>query len=93
MREKMTPKERFLGILQGKEVDRLFVSPLILNFASRSLGLKIRDFCTNGKTWATPTLPASKIPPRRRLHLFSTTSTVAEAMGTKMHFPEDDSAG
>ena len=88
--EKMTPKERFLGILQGKEVDRLLVSPLILNFASRSLGLKIRDFCTNGKNMGDANVACFKKYRHDVVYIFSTTSTVAEAMGTKMHFPEDD---
>ena len=70
MRRKMTPKERFWGFYRAREVDRLLVSPLILNFASRSLGLKIRDFCTNGKNMGDANVACfKKIPPRRRLHL------------------------
>ena len=38
-----------------------------------------------------PILPVLKIKYRHDIvYLFSTTLTLAEAMGTKMYFPEDD---
>ncbi|MGQ3685249.1 MAG: uroporphyrinogen decarboxylase family protein [Candidatus Loosdrechtia sp.] len=88
--DEMTPKERFLAYLQGKKVDRLIVSPLILNFASRSLNLKVRDFCTSGKNMGNANIACFKKYRHDVVYLFSTTSTLAEAMGTKMYFPEDD---
>ncbi len=88
--DEMTPKERLLAILQGKNVDRLLVSPLILNFASRSLGLKVRDFCTNGKNMGDANIACFRKYRHDIVYIFSTTSTLAEAMGTKMYFPEDD---
>jgi uroporphyrinogen decarboxylase len=88
--DEMTPKERFLAILQGKKIDRLLVSPLILNFASRSLNLKVRDFCTNGKNMGDANIACFKKYRHDVVYIFSTTSTLAEAMGTRMSFPEDD---
>lgn len=89
-KDEITPKERMLAILQGKEVDRLLVSPLILNFASRSLNLSVRDFCTNGENMGNANIACFKKYRHDIVYLFSTTSTLAEAMGTKMYFPEDD---
>lgn len=88
--DEMTPKERMLAILQGKNVDRLLVSPLILNFASRSLNLPVRSFCTNGKNMGDANIACFKKYRHDIVYIFSTTSTVAEAMGTRMYFPEDD---
>ena len=88
--DKMTPKERMQAFLQGKEVDRLLVSPLILNFASRSSNLKVREFCTNGKNMGEANIACFKKYRHDIVYIFSTTSTLAEALGTKMYFPEDD---
>lgn len=88
--DEMTPKERMLSILHGKNVDRLLVSPLILNFASRSLNLTVRSFCTNGKNMGDANIACFKKYRHDIVYIFSTTSTLAEAMGTRMYFPEDD---
>ena len=88
--DEMTPKERMLAILQGKHVDRLLVSPLILNYASRSLNLTVRSFCTNGKNMGDANIACFKKYRHDIVYIFSTTSTLAEAMGTRMYFPEDD---
>lgn len=88
--DQMTPKERMLAALQGKEMDRLLVSPLILNFASRSLGLKVSEYCTNGKNMGEASIACFKKYRHDIVYIFTTTSTLAEAMGTRMFFPEDD---
>ncbi|HQU32248.1 MAG: uroporphyrinogen decarboxylase family protein [Planctomycetia bacterium] len=88
--DEMTPKERMLAMLQGKDTDRLLVSPLILNFASRSLNLPVRSFCTDGKNMGDANIACFKKYRHDIVYIFSTTSTVAEAMGTRMYFPEDD---
>lgn len=88
--EQMTPKERMLNILQGKPVDRLLVSPLILNFASRPAGMKVREFCTDGRNMGEANIACFRKYRHDIVYIFSTTSTLAEAMGTKMFFPEDD---
>ncbi len=88
--DEMTPKERMQAILQGKDADRLLVSPLVLNFASRSLNLPVRSFCTNGKNMGDANIACFKKYRHDIVYIFSTTSTLAEAMGTRMYFPEDD---
>ena len=76
-KDEITPKERMLAILQGKEVDRLLVSPLILNFASRSLNLSVRDFCTNGENMGNANIACFKKYRHDIVYIFSTTSTLA----------------
>ena len=88
--DQMSPKERFLAFIQGKPVDRLLVSPLILNWASRSLNITVREFCTNGKNMGDANIACYRRYGHDAIYIFSTTSTLAEAMGTKLHFPNDD---
>lgn len=89
-RDEMTPKERVSAYLSGKPVDRLPVSPLILNWASRSAGLTVREFCTSGRNMGEANIACFRRWRHDIVYVFSTTSTLAEAMGTTMAFPEDD---
>ncbi len=88
--EQMTPKERMQAVLSGQPIDRLLVSPLILNYASRSMNLKVREFNTSGKNMGEANIACFRKYRHDFVYLFTTTSTLAEAMGTKMLFPEDD---
>jgi len=88
--DEMTPKERVGAYLGGKSVDRHPVSPLILNWSSRSLSMKVRDFCTSGRNMGEANIACFRRWRHDIVYVFSTTSTLAEAMGTKMSFPEDD---
>jgi uroporphyrinogen decarboxylase len=86
----MTPKERFGAFLSARPMDRLLVSPLILNWASRAKGLTVRAYCTNGRNMAEALVACWRAYGHDVVYVFSTTSTLAEAMGTVMDFPEDD---
>ncbi len=88
--DKMTPKERFSSALAGKPMDRILCSPIILNHASRALGMKVKAFCTSGRNMGEANIACFKKYRHDIVYIFSTTSTVAEAMGTTMYFPEDD---
>ncbi|MFA5866845.1 MAG: uroporphyrinogen decarboxylase family protein [Actinomycetota bacterium] len=89
--DKMTPKERFGAFLGGQPMDRLLASPILTpNHASRIAGLKINEVNNNGKAMAAASVAAFKKYRHDAVYIFSTTSTVAEAMGTTMKFPEDD---
>jgi uroporphyrinogen decarboxylase len=88
--EQMTPKERMQAALSGQPMDRLLGSPLILNWSARSLDLKIREFNTSGKNMGEANIACFRKYRHDIVYLFTTTSTLAEAMGTKMSFPEDD---
>jgi uroporphyrinogen decarboxylase len=88
--DEMSPKERMANFLQGKPIDRIPCAPLILNHAARILGVKISEYNRNGKTMGEAHVAAFKKYGNDFIFIFSTTSTLAEAMGTKLFFPEDD---
>jgi uroporphyrinogen decarboxylase len=88
--DEMTPKERVGALLTGKPTDRHVVSPIILNWASRAASMKVREFCTSGRNMGDANIACFRRWRHDFVYVFSTTSTLAEAMGTKMSFPEDD---
>ncbi|MHB1405294.1 MAG: uroporphyrinogen decarboxylase family protein [Desulfitobacteriaceae bacterium] len=88
--EKMTPKERVLGMLQGKPVDRFPSAPLLLNCCSRVTGVPVSRFNSNAQVMGEAHVQAWHRYGHDMPLMFSTTSTLAEAMGTKLYFPEDD---
>ncbi len=86
----MTPKERVLGCLQGTKIDRLPSAPLILNHCSRVTGVPISKFNCDAEVMGKAQVAAWKRYGYDIPLMFTTTSTVAEAMGTELFFPEDD---
>lgn len=86
----MTPKQRVLGCLQGTKIDRLPSAPLVLNHCSRITGVTISQFNSNGQIMGEAQVAAWKRYGYDIPLMFTTTSTVAEAMGTELFFPEDD---
>ncbi|WP_094603540.1 Uroporphyrinogen decarboxylase [Sporomusa silvacetica DSM 10669] len=86
----MTPKERVLGCLQGTKIDRLPSAPLVLNHCSRVTGVTVSQFNSNPQVMGEAQVAAWKRYGHDIPLMFTTTSTVAEAMGTELFFPEDD---
>lgn len=86
----MTPKERVLGTLQGKKIDRISSAPLILNHCSRVTGVTVSSFNSDAGIMGEAQVSAWKRYGHDMPLIFTTTSTIAEAMGTKLFFPEDD---
>jgi len=85
-----SPKERIGRFLTGQPIDRIPCVPLILNHAARVLGVKVSEYAANG-----PTMGAAHVAAYRRygqdlITIFTDTSIIAEAMGTKLYFPPDD---
>lgn len=89
-KDTMTPKERVLGMLQGQKVDRVPSAPLILNLCSRVAGVTISKFNSNAQVMGEAQVMAWEKFGHDIPLMFTTTSTVAEAMGTKLFYPEDD---
>lgn len=89
-KDTMTPKERVLGMLQGQKVDRVPSAPLILNLCSRVTGVTISKFNSNAQVMGEAQVKAWEKFGHDIPLMFTTTSTVAEAMGTKLFYPEDD---
>lgn len=88
--DRMTPKERFMAALSGQEMDRLIVAPLILNWASRTTGIKVGEFNRSGEKMATAQIECYRKYGHDAVFIFTTTNTLGEAMGSKLFFPEDD---
>ena len=86
----LTPKQRIAAFLSGKPVDRPPCVPLILNHAARVLGVPVRQHATNGDVMGRAHVAAYRRYGQDLITLFSDTAILAEAMGTKLYFPEDD---
>lgn len=86
----MSGLERIMAVLQGKAPDRVPCVPLILNHAARVLGVSISEYNRIGKVMGKAHIAAWEKYGHDMPLMFSTTSTLAEAMGTRLYFPEDD---
>jgi uroporphyrinogen decarboxylase len=82
--------ERVLCYLKGEKPQRVACFPLILNHAARVLGVPIGKYNRDGKTMGKAHVAAFRRYGNDLVLIFSTTSTLAEAMGTKMKFLDED---
>lgn len=85
-----TSLERVLSYLKGEKPQRIACFPLILNHAARVLGVPIGKYNRDGKTMGKAHVAAFRRYGHDLVLIFSTTSTLAEAMGTKMAFFDED---
>ncbi len=88
----MTPKERMAAFLAGEPIDRIPVIPLILNHATRAAGMTVREHARDGTKMGQAHVAAYRLYGQDMITIFTDTSVLAEAMGTKLHYPEDDAA-
>lgn len=86
----MTPKQRFLAFLQGQPIDHLLCVPLILNHANRAAGLSVSQTCHDGPALGRAHADCWRKYGQDMITLFTDTSLVAEAMGTKLKYFDDD---
>jgi uroporphyrinogen decarboxylase len=82
--------ERVLSYLKGEKPQRIACFPLILNHAARVLGVSIGKYCRDGKTMGQAHVASFRRYGNDLVLVFSTTSTLGEAMGTKMAFFDED---
>lgn len=85
-----TSLERVVSYLQGKNPQRIACFPLILNHAARVLGVPVGAYNRNGELMGKSHVAAYRRYGNDLILIFSTTSTLAEAMGTKMAFFDED---
>lgn len=85
-----TSLERVLSYLQGVKPQRIACFPLILNHAARVLGVPVGKYNRNGELMGRAHVAAFRRYGNDLISIFSTTSTLAEAMGTKMAFVDED---
>jgi uroporphyrinogen decarboxylase len=88
----MTPKERLGAFLTGQPLDRVPVIPLVLNQAARVAGIDVRDHARNGALMGQAHVAAYRTYHQDMITVFTDTAVLAEAMGTKLHYPADDVA-
>jgi len=79
-----------LSYLKGEKPQRVACFPLILNHAARVLGVPIGKYNRDGETMGRAHVAAFRRYGNDLILVFSTTSTLAEAMGTKMAFFDED---
>ncbi len=82
--------ERVMCYLKGEKPQRVACFPLILNHAARVHGISVGTYNRNGKAMGQSHVSAFRRYGNDLILIFSTTSTLAEAMGTKMNFFEED---
>ncbi len=88
--DNQTSLGRVLSYLKGEKPQRIAAFPLILNHAARVLGVPVGQYNRNGKLMGQAHVAAWKKYGHDLILIFSTTSTLAEAMGTKMKFFDED---
>lgn len=89
-RDTQSSLERVLCYLKGERPQRVACFPLILNHAARVLGVSVGEYCRNGQLMGKAHAAAFRRYGNDLVLVFSTTSTLAEAMGTKMLFFDED---
>jgi len=88
--ESQTSLERVVSYLQGQRPQHVACFPLILNHAARVTGVQVGQYNRNGKLMGEAHVAAFRRYGNDIITIFSTTSTLAEAMGTKMKFFDED---
>lgn len=82
--------ERVMCYLKGEKPKRVACFPLILNHAARVYGVSVGQYNRDGKTMGKSHVAAFRRYGNDLILIFSTTSTLAESMGTKMAFFDED---
>jgi uroporphyrinogen decarboxylase len=81
---------RILNLLTGQPLDRVPCVPLILNHSARVLGVKVSEHATDGEVMGRAHVAAYRRYGHDLITIFSDTVILAEAMGSELHFPDDD---
>ncbi len=90
MRELLTPRERFGLLVIDEPQDRVPVYPLVTAHAARIAGAGLREYYTDGHAMARCQLAAQERYGIDFISFFSEVGLVAEALGSRYHYPEDD---
>ena len=91
-RDRLTPIERFAAYSRGEALDRLPCVPIVGNTAARVLGVKVSEFRGNGRLIADAQIAAYRRFGYDVIRIFTDLYTQAEAMGARVHYPEDETA-
>jgi len=91
-RDRLTPIERFAAYHRGEPVDRLPCVPIVGNTAARVLGVRVSEFRGNGRLIADAQVAAYRRFGYDVIRIFTDLYTQAEAMGAKVHYPDNETA-
>ena len=91
-RDKMTPLQRLTAYGRGQSIDRLPCVPIVGNTAARLIGAKVSAFRGDGKAIAEAQIAAYERFGYDVIRVFTDLYTQAEAMGAKVHYPENETA-
>ena len=90
--DQMTAIERFQAYAQHQPIDRLPCVPIVGNTAARVIGVKVSEFRGNGQLIAKAQIAAYRRFGYDIIRIFTDLYTQAEAMGSTVHYPEDETA-
>lgn len=88
----MTPLERLAAYGRGEPIDRLPCVPIVGNTAARVIGAKVSHFRGNGRLIADAQIASYRRFGYDVIRVFTDLYTLVEAMGAKVHYPEDETA-
>lgn len=88
----LTPLERFAAYGKGEAVDRLPCVPIVGNTAARVAGVKVSQFRGDGRLIADAQVAAYRRFGYDVIRIFTDLYTQAEAMGARVHYPDDETA-
>lgn len=86
----LTPRERFGLLVIDEPQDRVPVYPLVTVHACRVAGITVREYVTDGVALARAQLAAQERYGHDFISVFTEVGVVAEALGARFEFPEDD---
>ncbi len=90
MKDILTPRERFGLLIIDEKPDRCNVIPLITSHAAIVAGVSVKKYYTQGEVMARAQLAAIEEYGHDAISIFSEVGILAEAMGSKFEYPEDD---
>jgi uroporphyrinogen decarboxylase len=90
VKDLLTPRERFGLLVIDEPQDRVPAFPLVTAHAARVAGVSLRDYYTDGRSMARSQLVAQELYGIDFISFFSEVGLVAEALGSKYDYPEDD---
>ncbi len=88
--EPLNPRQRMSLLLIDEVPDRVVVYPLVTSHAAAIAGFSVRQAVTDGKSMAIAQLAAQRYYKHDALSVFSDVGLIAEALGSKLYFREDD---
>lgn len=89
-KDEMTPMERAIALSKGEPVDRIQCNPNLSNGIARVLGCKISEFNYSGRVLADAVIATHRRFGGDGAKVFTDLFIIAEAMGAKMKYPEDE---